>query len=162
MNQYFVYILLCSDNSYYTGVTNNLERRLTEHQVGESVTCYTYQRRPVKLVFSAEFNSIDQAIAFEKQVKGWSRKKKEAIINDNWDLLPELSRRKDVAKQAFARPSTMLRMTAGASIETKRSVMLSFVETRAGASPSYVFRRSEAFAGPSTMLRVSSCAPLAT
>ncbi|PTQ95833.1 hypothetical protein C8P68_105343 [Mucilaginibacter yixingensis] len=49
-------------------------------------------------MFSAEFNSIDQAIAFEKQVKGWSRKKKEAIINDNWDLLPELSRSKSFAK----------------------------------------------------------------
>ncbi|RZJ50327.1 MAG: GIY-YIG nuclease family protein, partial [Chryseobacterium sp.] len=51
-----------------------------------------YKRRPVELVFYYEFNDINQAIDFEKQVKGWSRKKKEAIINDNWELLPELSK----------------------------------------------------------------------
>lgn len=81
----------CSDNSYYTGVTNNLELRFQQHQSGNYPESYTHKRRPVELVFYNEFTDIEQAILFEKQVKGWSRKKKEAIINDDWDLLPKLS-----------------------------------------------------------------------
>jgi putative endonuclease len=92
MKQYFVYILLCSDNSYYTGITNNLERRLYEHENGIDPRSYTFKRRPVKLVFQEMFTEVTQAIAFEKQVKGWRRAKKEALINGNWDLLPELSK----------------------------------------------------------------------
>jgi len=94
MKQYFVYILLCSDGSYYTGVTNDIERRLYEHQNGENENCYTFSRRPLKLVFHETFCDINQAIAFEKQVKGWRRTKKEAIIRGEWHLLPELSRKK--------------------------------------------------------------------
>ncbi|WP_262150034.1 GIY-YIG nuclease family protein [Chryseobacterium foetidum] len=86
---YYVYIVKCSDNSYYTGVTNDLERRINEHNDGNKPESYTYKRRLVELVFYYEFNDINQAIEFEKQVKGWSRKKKEAIINDNWEF-PEL------------------------------------------------------------------------
>jgi putative endonuclease len=93
MNQYFVYILLCSDNSYYTGVTNDMERRLYEHENGIDPKSYTFKRRPFKLVFHESFNDITQAIAFEKQIKGWRRAKKEAIINGDWHLLPELSMR---------------------------------------------------------------------
>jgi putative endonuclease len=94
MKQYFVYILLCSDNSYYTGITNNLDRRLYEHENGTDPKSYTFKRRPVKLVFQEMFTEVIQAIAFEKQVKGWSRAKKEALIKGEWDLLPELSKRK--------------------------------------------------------------------
>ena len=94
MNQYFVYILLCSDNSYHTGVTNDLERRLYKHQNGVDPNSYTFKRRPLKLVFSEIFNDPKQAIAFEKQIKGWRRAKKEAIINGDWHLLPELSKSK--------------------------------------------------------------------
>jgi putative endonuclease len=97
VNQYFVYILLCNDNSYYTGVTNDLERRLYEHENGVNPNCYTCKRRPVKLVYNELFHDINQAIAFEKQVKGWKRIKKEAIINGDWHLLPELSIRKKQA-----------------------------------------------------------------
>ena len=93
MNQYFVYILLCSDNSYYTGVTNNMERRLYEHENGLDTNSYTFKRKPLKLVFQEDFNDINQAIAFEKQIKGWRRAKKEAIINGDWYLLPELAKR---------------------------------------------------------------------
>jgi putative endonuclease len=93
MRQYFVYILLCNDNSYYIGVTNNLERRFYEHESGLDPGSYTCKRRPVKLVFSEIIGDIKQAIAFEKQIKGWNRLKKEAIINGDWDLLPELSKR---------------------------------------------------------------------
>ena len=94
MKQYFVYILLCADNSYYTGVTNNLERRLYEHQNGADQNAYTFKRRPVKMVFYEAFPDPNQAIAFEKQVKGWRRAKKEAIINGDWHLLPGLSKNK--------------------------------------------------------------------
>jgi putative endonuclease len=93
MKQYFVCILLCSDNSYYTDVTNDLERRLYEHEHGLNPGSYTCKRRPVKLVFCENFTDVTQAIAFEKQIKGWKRAKKEAIINGDWHLLPELSRR---------------------------------------------------------------------
>jgi putative endonuclease len=95
MYHYHVYILRCSDNSYYTGITNNIERRLEEHQLGENPTCYTFKRRPVELVFNEVFNDVNQAIAFENQVKGWRREKKEAIINGKWDLLPELAKSKN-------------------------------------------------------------------
>jgi putative endonuclease len=84
--------LLCSDGSYYTGVTNNVERRLYEHENGTDSRCYTFKRRPLKLIFTESFADINQAIAFEKQVKGWRRAKKEAIINGDWHLLPELSK----------------------------------------------------------------------
>ena len=92
MKQYHVYILLCSDGSYYTGITNDIERRLSEHQAGVNTMCYIYKRRPVTLVFNEVFPDATSAIAFEKQVKGWRRAKKEAIIKGDWHLLPGLSR----------------------------------------------------------------------
>ncbi|GAA4909708.1 GIY-YIG nuclease family protein [Mucilaginibacter defluvii] len=91
-HQYFVYIIRCNDGSYYTGVTNDIDRRFQEHQQGIIVHCYTFKRRPLVLVFHEPFGDINQAIAFEKQVKGWRRAKKEALIARRWDLLPELSR----------------------------------------------------------------------
>ncbi len=91
---YHVYIVECNDKSYYTGITNNLERRLIEHNSSGDTKSYTYQKRPVRLVFCQEFSDANLAIAFEKQVKGWSRKKKEAIIENEWHKLPELSKNK--------------------------------------------------------------------
>ncbi len=91
MKRYYVYILKCSDNSYYTGFTNNIDRRFNEYNYGLNKECYTYDKRPVQLVFCTDFNDVNQAIAFEKQVKGWSRKKKEAIINDKWEDLKKLA-----------------------------------------------------------------------
>jgi putative endonuclease len=88
---YHVYILKCSDDSYYTGVTNNVDRRFAEHNSGINPECYTYVRRPVLLVFAYEFKYVNNAIAFEKQVKGWSRKKKEAVIRGDWEGLRELA-----------------------------------------------------------------------
>jgi putative endonuclease len=67
MKQYYVYILKCSDSSYYTGMTNNIERRISEHQEGISTACYTYSRRPVQLVFHTEFNEVLQAIALRSK-----------------------------------------------------------------------------------------------
>lgn len=93
MKDYFVYILKCSDDSYYTGVTNNLERRIQEHQNG-MIKGYTSNRLPVKLVYSERFLDVNDAIKVEKQIKGWNRKKKEALITGNFDLLVKLSNQK--------------------------------------------------------------------
>ena len=94
MKRMFVYILECSDGSYYTGVTNNLERRLYEHQSG-SHSGYTSVRLPVKLVFSQEFDDPMTAIRREKQIKGWTRAKKEALIKGDFDQLHELAKCKN-------------------------------------------------------------------
>jgi putative endonuclease len=94
MKTMYVYLLNCSDGTYYTGVTNNLERRLEEHQSGLNKDSYTYRRRPLKLVYHETFDSPLQAITFEKRLKKWSSKKKEALINGRQDLLPELSKSK--------------------------------------------------------------------
>ncbi len=94
MDLYTVYILKCADSLYYVGVTNDIERRLYEHQTGFNKKSFTYNRRPVRLVFQEHFHDINQAIEFEKQIKGWRRDKKEALINRDWDKLPELSKRK--------------------------------------------------------------------
>jgi len=91
MKLYYVYILKCADGSYYTGISNDLDRRLQEHNTGFDKGAYTFTRRPVEIVFHAYFMDVKQAIAFEKQVKKWSRKKKEAIINDEWEKLKTLA-----------------------------------------------------------------------
>lgn len=91
MKQYFVYILLCSDKSYYTGITSDIEQRLWEHETCFYPNAYTSTRLPVKLVFWGRFDTPTDAIEFEKQVKGWNRKKKEAIIADEWERLKDLS-----------------------------------------------------------------------
>jgi putative endonuclease len=92
MKSYYVYILKCIDNSYYTGITNNLERRMREHTEGLNKTCYTYNKLPLTLEYQTVFNNPNEAIAFEKQIKGWSRKKKEALINGDIELLKVLSK----------------------------------------------------------------------
>lgn len=85
-----MYILKCSDSTYYTGSTKNLERRLIQHQNGEGAN-YTKKRLPVELVYFEEYNRIDEAFYREKQVQGWSRNKKEAIINKYYEKLNPLS-----------------------------------------------------------------------
>ncbi len=92
MKQYYVYILKCSDDSYYTGFTNNIDRRITEHNAGMNKDTYTFTRRPVILVWIETFLDPNQAIMIEKKIKGWSRRKKEALINEDWDKLVEYSK----------------------------------------------------------------------
>ncbi len=87
----YVYILECSDRSFYTGVTNDIDRRVDEHQSGENKEAYTYSRRPVKLVYSEFFIDPTDAINFEKQIKGWTRKKKIALIKGDFKALVRLS-----------------------------------------------------------------------
>ncbi|MCF6156336.1 MAG: GIY-YIG nuclease family protein [Candidatus Brocadia sp.] len=92
MKSYYTYILQCSDGSYYTGVTNNIERRLYEHQEGLIKGCYTHDKRPVKLVRVEEFTNVMDAIVREKQIKGWTRRKKEALIARDFEGLVKLSK----------------------------------------------------------------------
>lgn len=89
---FWVYILRCADDSYYTGHTENLEKRIAEHQTGE-IEGYTHTRRPVELVFSEEFPSREEALTRERQVKGWSRKKKEALMRGDWAEVARLARK---------------------------------------------------------------------
>ena len=91
MKTYYVYILECADGKLYTGMTNDISRRMVEHQAGRSKSAFTYTRRPVKLIFLQEFNEVDQAIFFEKRIKKWSAHKKRALANGDYDLLQILS-----------------------------------------------------------------------
>ncbi len=86
----YMYILLCSNGLYYTGSTNDLATRLADHRKGEGSN-FTSRHLPVKLVYYEEFDRIDDAFNREKQVQGWSRKKKEALINGESNKLHKLS-----------------------------------------------------------------------
>jgi putative endonuclease len=97
---YYVYMLECADSSYYVGLTRNEpNHRVAEHNEGKHGG-YTLSRRPVKLVWSQDFSRLTQAIAIERQLKGWRREKKKALIEGRYDLLP------DLARTAKTHPST--------------------------------------------------------
>jgi putative endonuclease len=90
----WVYILLCSDGSYYTGSHRgeDIATRVEQHQAGLDSKAFTYRRRPVTLAWAQEFQLILDAIAAERQVKGWRREKKEALIRGDLGALPALSK----------------------------------------------------------------------
>ncbi len=87
----YMYILECADGSYYVGSTKYLKLRLEQHQNGEGAN-HTKKRLPLKMVYFEEFDRIDHAFYREKQVQGWSRKKKEALIKGEFSTLPDLSK----------------------------------------------------------------------
>ena len=89
----YIYILECSDGTYYTGSTTDLERRVQQHQSGEGAQ-YTRRRRPVKLIYFEEFDRIDAAFYREKQIQAWSRNKKQALIGGRLEDLPELAKKR--------------------------------------------------------------------
>ena len=97
----YVYILLCSDEITYTGITNDVERRIYEHLTGLNKSCFTYQRRPVNLVFQKEFNDFIQAVYFEKKIKIWSGKKKLALAKGQFNLLQILAESRNATHSAF-------------------------------------------------------------
>ncbi len=96
---FYTYILGCADGSYYTGHTDDLEARLIAHEQ-RLLKCYTSSRLPVRLLFSAEFPTREDAFHAERQIKGWSRRKKRALIEGDWGKLVEYS------KNTGQRPST--------------------------------------------------------
>ena len=88
---FYVYILRCPDGSYYTGHTDNLEARVIAHQRGE-IPGYTQPRRPIELAFVEEASSRQLAFERERQIKGWSRAKKQALMKQDWSALVALAR----------------------------------------------------------------------
>jgi putative endonuclease len=88
---YYVYMLRCIDGTFYTGITNEITRRYEEHRAGHNQTSYRHARRPLRLVYVGEFDRPDEAIAFEKRLKGWSHKKKRAFAERDWPLLKRLA-----------------------------------------------------------------------
>ncbi|WP_367757406.1 GIY-YIG nuclease family protein [Flavobacterium sp. WC2430] len=101
MKFYYVYILLCKDDSLYVGVTSDIERRVMEHDAGKYPDAYTHNRRPVALVFYQDFIDPNQAIEFEKKLKKWSRVKKQALIDGNFDRLQDLSECRNATHHQF-------------------------------------------------------------
>lgn len=96
---FWVYVLRCADGSYYTGHTDNLEKRLNDHQTGVG-DGYTASRRPVELAWTQECSTREEALAAEQQIKGWSRGKKEAMMRGDWTSVSHL------AKKNFAKRKT--------------------------------------------------------
>ncbi len=92
-----VYILRCADGSYYTGHTDNLEARIGLHQSGEC-DGYTASRLPVELLWSQECSTREEALFAEMQIKGWSRKKKEALMSGDWDEVSRLAKSKSIGR----------------------------------------------------------------
>jgi tRNA/rRNA methyltransferase len=101
---FHTYMLRCADGSFYVGHTDDLAVRLATHQAGV-LPCYTRNRRPVELVWSQEFAEREEAFAAERQIKGWSRAKKEALITGDWDAVQLLSR-KLFLRSSFDTPSS--------------------------------------------------------
>ena len=89
---FYAYLLRCSDGHYYAGHTDDLDARIAQHQAG-AIPGYTQKRRPVTLVWSDRFPERDQAFAAERQIKGWSRAKKEALIRGDWEALSALAKK---------------------------------------------------------------------
>jgi len=87
---YAIYILKCSDCSYYTGLTKDLEARVQEHQIGAHPEAYTFNRRLVELVWHEIVESYRDAFQWERQIKGWSRAKKQALIRSDFDAIHEI------------------------------------------------------------------------
>ena len=86
-HNYYVYIVECRDGSYYIGVTSDIDRRMWEHNTGHDPGCYTYDKSPVELKYFEHYTDVNQAISREKQLKGWSRKKKQALFREDWNEL---------------------------------------------------------------------------
>lgn len=89
---FYAYLLRCADGKYYAGHTENLEKRMAEHQSG-AIPGYTQMRRPVELCWSENTQTRDEALTIERQIKGWTRAKKEALIAGDWDAVRSLAKK---------------------------------------------------------------------
>jgi len=92
MKPFYVYILLCNDQSYYVGHTDDIDKRIAEHNLAES-SCYTKDKLPVTTVFVESFGTRDEALTMEQQIKKWSRKKKEALIAGDWSKISQYAKK---------------------------------------------------------------------
>lgn len=93
--QFWVYIVRCVDGAYYIGHTDNLERRIAAHQSGE-IRGYTSARLPIELMYAEEFVTRIEALEHERKIKGWGRKKKEALIRRDWSEISRLAKKRIV------------------------------------------------------------------
>ncbi len=111
----FAYMLECSDGRFYVGSHRgeDVNGRVEEHQMGLYPKAWTFRRRPVKLVWSEQFEEITDAIACERRLKGWSRAKKQALIRGDWDAVCALARSPDY------RPSTAFEDRLAAAVKTE-------------------------------------------
>ena len=91
---FFVYMLKCRDQTYYVGQTDDLNKRISQHQNGDCKWSYTYTRRPVELVFAQTLTSRQEAKMAEVKIKDWSRKKKEALMAKDWNEVSRLAKKK--------------------------------------------------------------------
>src|SRR5688500_5848028 len=94
---YFIYILKCHDDSFYVGLTNDLQRRIEEHEQGLYIYCYTFKRLPVKLVYFETLPFLEDAVNRDAQLKKWSRKKKEALIQRDYHKLQLLAQSQNLS-----------------------------------------------------------------
>jgi putative endonuclease len=102
-----IYILRCADGSYYTGITRrSVEERVSEHAQCLIKGCYTESRLPVELVFSEYYERVDEAVAAERRIKGWSRAKKEAMMRGDFVALSALAKRKIRPRKLESDPSS--------------------------------------------------------
>jgi putative endonuclease len=102
---FWAYLLRCGDGSFYAGHCDNLDARIGTHQIGRG-SDYTARRQPVEYAWSQDFTTRIEALTAERQIKGWSRAKKEALIAGDWDLISQL------ARSPGTRPSTSSGRTA--------------------------------------------------
>jgi predicted GIY-YIG superfamily endonuclease len=105
---FYVYMLRCRDNSLYIGHTDDLDRRLAEHR-SRRFCGYTAKRLPVRLIWQDNFPTRDEAFAAERQIKGWSRGKKLALAQGDWELVQRLSLRRTPQPESYSRRSALLR-----------------------------------------------------
>jgi putative endonuclease len=111
---YVVYILECSDGSYYTGSAADLDVRLWQHEIGASSSAYTYSRRPVKLVWaSEEVKRYSDALRYERQIKGWSRAKKQALFRGDYEAIHDVVKSERKRRNGMKRKSSAAKSPQG-------------------------------------------------
>jgi Predicted endonuclease containing a URI domain len=111
---FWVYILRCGDGSYYTGHTDNLEVRIAQHKTDE-IEGYTSTRLPVRLMFSEQFATREEALTCELQIKGWNRKKKEALMRRDWSEISQLAHRNYSDENSLG----ALRLSSGRTVKNR-------------------------------------------
>lgn len=101
MKYYHLYILECADGLLYTGMTNDLKRRIEEHESGKNSKAFTFKRRPLKLIYSERFTNVRHCIYYEKKIKNWSAVKKRALANGDYDMIKILAECRNMTHSKF-------------------------------------------------------------
>jgi LAO/AO transport system kinase len=135
MSPFHVYMLRCADGSFYVGHTDELQRRVAQHEAGE-LPGYTHERRPVSLVWHQETATREEALAAEMRIKGWSRAKKEALIAGDWERVKQLARASTGSARTEGGASTGSARTGGEVVRAgEETVRAELVEAPGSATP---------------------------